>query len=473
MCRRFRLTALIVATALAGAACATSGDAEVTGSRALSGDPGGSGGDTADVPSDPAERDVSYDDIISMSLEDIQAFWRDEYPAVYGGEYEELAGGVWAAEPDSTDLPGCGEPETTYDYVAGNAYYCSVGDFVMYDNAGLFPDIYDTYGPWVIATVLAHEWGHAIQHRANVNETSIIMEQQADCFAGAWTRWIDDGNSTQGLTLPPDALNDAMSGFIEFKDPAGLVSAAQEGAHGSAFDRVSAFRDGFNNGAVHCATYPDNPPVVFEWPYLTAEDEASGGNEDYDVVLDATVASLDRFWLDVYIDNDLDYASLSGGLRVYGEDVGPPPPCGDRNLDDDFYAGNIFYCPDDDYIAFDEPGLMLPVYDEIGDFADSLLIGNAFADRVQTQLNVDLEGKDRSLQADCMSGAWVRDILERANAGLADFTLSPGDLDEGVIAFLRYGDSAEAGAAQALGTPFERVDKFRAGLLDGLGACAL
>jgi len=86
---------------------------------------------------------------------------------------------------------------------------------------------------------------------------------------------------------------------------------------------------------------------------------------------------------------------------------------------------------------------------------------------------VDLAGRDRSLQADCMSGAWVRDILERANAGLTDFTLSPGDLDEGVIAFLRYGDSAEPGAAEALGTPFERVDNFRAGLLDGLGACAL
>ena len=236
--RRFRLISLMVATALAGAACATTGDADVTASRALDRGPGDRGADTADVPGDQAEREVSYADIISMSVDDIQAFWRDEFHAVYGGDYEDLAGGVWAARPDSTDLPGCGEPDTSYDYVAGNAYYCPIGDFVMYDDAGLFPQIYETYGPWVIATVLAHEWGHAIQRRAGVNETSIIMEQQADCFAGAWTRWIDEGNSANGLTLPPDALNDAMSGFIEFKDPAGLVSAGEEGAHGSAFDRV-------------------------------------------------------------------------------------------------------------------------------------------------------------------------------------------------------------------------------------------
>src|SRR6266508_4242578 len=110
MLRRFRLIALIVATALAGAACATGGDAEVTASRTSNSGPSDNGADTADVPGDRAERDVSYGDIISMSVEDIQAFWRDEYPAVYGGDYEELAGGVWGARPDSTDLPGCGEP---------------------------------------------------------------------------------------------------------------------------------------------------------------------------------------------------------------------------------------------------------------------------------------------------------------------------------------------------------------------------
>lgn len=489
MARRLRLITLLALAPLV-AACSGGLDIELTATRPAAppttdaptttdaprttadddDDPTSTTADVVDVPEDPPEGDLSYADAIERSIEDIQVFWRAEYPAVYDAEFTELEGGIYAASSDSEDLPGCGEPSTDYDTVQGNAFYCPLGDFIMYDDEGLFPQIYDAYGPFVLSTVLAHEFGHAVQFRADVREASIIMEQQADCFAGAWTRWIDDDRSTTGLEIGTDALNDAIAGFIAFKDPTGLVSADQEGAHGSAFDRVSAFRDGYEGGAAQCATYPSNPPTVFEEAFVPgSEDAALGGNLPYERLLDPTVTSLDTFWTDVYSANDLTYAPLAGGLQIYGQGSGDAPECGGDQLDTDLTDAGVYYCEADDYIAYDEPGLIEPVYEDIGDFAVSLLIGNAFADRVQRQLDIDLEGVERSLQADCMSGAWVGDLEARAAAGEADFQLSPGDLDEGVIAFLRFGDQR----ADELGTAFERVDRFRAGLVEGLGACGL
>ncbi len=433
--------------------------------------------DVADVPDVTDQQasassidGMSYEDIIAKSVEDIETFWRDQYPAAYGSAYEELAGGVWAATPRSRNLPTCGDERVDYRVVQGNAFYCPLGDFIMYDDSELFPQIYDAYGPFVLSTILAHEWGHAIQNRAGVQEASITMEQQADCFAGAWTRWIADGNSNQGLTLAADQndLNAAMAGFIAFKDPAGLVSSDTEGAHGSAFDRVGAFRDGYNNGVGQCATYPQDPPPTFEWPYQTQQDAYNQGNLPYDDLLDPTVQSLDRFWLQAYQAKNGDYASLAAGLKVYGGGM-DAPTCDGKTLDSDITKGGIFYCQADDYIGFDEPGLMKPVYEAVGDFAVSLLIANAYAQRAQDQLGAKAEGKERSLQADCLSGAWVKDIYDRAQAGQDGFSLSPGDLDEGVQAFLRFADHASTDS----GTPFERVDRFRTGFLQGLDACGL
>lgn len=480
MPRRLRLITLLVVAPLL-AACAGGVDVQLTASRNAPPPERGpgttdetqttedTGADVPDVPEDPPEGDLSYDEVISRSIEDIEVFWREQLPAVYGTEYTELEGGVVAATSDSTDLPGCGEPQTDYEVVAGNAFYCPLGDFIMYDDEGLFPDIYETYGPFVLSTILAHEWGHAVQFRTGVREASIVMEQQADCFAGAWTRWIDDGNSARGIEVTDDGLNDAMAGFIAFKDPPGLVSADEEGAHGSAFDRVSAFRDGYNGGVEQCSTYPENLPPVFEERFESQVDAANNGNLPYEDLLEPTTTSLDTFWQEVYTANNLEYAPLAGGLQIYGEGMGEAPTCSGDDLDADVTEAGIYYCVEDDYIAFDEAGLIEPVYDDIGDFAVSLLIGNAFADRVQNQLDVGLEGKERSLQADCMSGAWVGDLEARADAGLTEFQLSPGDLDEGVTAFLRFGDQR----ADELGTPFERVDRFRAGLVEGLGACGL
>ena len=71
------------------------------------------------------------------------------------------------------------------------AFYCTLGDFMVYDDGdnSLLGALAENFGPSIMGVVLAHEFGHAIQFRAGDLDSgfsTILTEQQADCFAGAW-----------------------------------------------------------------------------------------------------------------------------------------------------------------------------------------------------------------------------------------------------------------------------------------------
>jgi hypothetical protein len=115
---------------------------------------------------------------------------------------------------------------------------------VAYDIEGLFPEQYNDFGNFAVAMILAHEWGHAIQERAYGLERaqaagipSIVLETQADCFAGTWARRVNDKKSKTLIPEPGD-LDAALSGLLSVADQVGQEASA-EGAHGSAFDRIS------------------------------------------------------------------------------------------------------------------------------------------------------------------------------------------------------------------------------------------
>jgi hypothetical protein len=106
----------------------------------------------------------------------------------------------------------------------------------------------------------------------------------------------------------------------------------------------------------------------------------------------------------------------------------------------------------------------------IGDFAIGLLLASSWAEAALEAEGSKLSGTERSLRIDCYSGAWTQEQIPgavRANrtGKQRTLTLSAGDLDEGVIAFLTYGRADT-------GSPFQRLAAFRTGLLQGRSACA-
>jgi predicted metalloprotease len=380
--------------------------------------------------------------VADTAIPEIEEYWEATLPEVYGEDFEPVEQ-VIAYGPRGPDVP-CGDPPPDYRDIADNAFYCPIGDLIAYDAAGFTDDLVEDFGPFSLVIVLAHEYGHAIQERAGVeSDLTIIFEQQADCFAGAFTAWVSDGNSDR-LAVSLDDLDQAVAGFVSFRDQIGTAAEAP-GAHGSAFDRVGAFQDGYVSGAERCAEYEDEPPAVVDIP-LTQADLVTGGNAPFEEegegdIFDITYTLLEAYWAEQM-------------PAVFEDEWVPYHP--DRVADLDLDMAQL-----------------RDLYDTIGDFAVSAVISDRYSVGAQEQLGIREGTVESRLQADCFSGSWSGRVAEDTLNPPPDYTgpvLSAGDLDEGVITFLLL-DEEPGEEGSDTGSPFERIQAFRDGFFGGLEAC--
>jgi hypothetical protein len=302
------------------------------------------------------------------------------------------------------------------------------------------------------------------------------MELQADCFAGAWTAHVTDGRAEHFAERDVD-LDQAVAGILGFRDEPG-ISADDPGAHGSGFDRVGAFQDGYEHEASTCKAYAD-PTVdrpTAEIP-LRPEERATGGNlhlEDLsDDPRDRGVLSLARDDLNEY------YAWLFDQLGerwtpvaslVLADPRHDEVPCDGQTLGRRDLERAARFCRDENAVVIDGVDLIHDL-DDIGDFAVTSEMAQLWAQSAQAQLGT-ADGDRADLQADCLTGAWAASTFP-AGTGVVDvtpdssMTISAGDLDEGIIGFLYYG--------RALGrTPrsaFDRTAALRTGVFGGYPGC--
>ncbi len=417
-----------------------------------------------DKPSQP------YDDFLAAAIEDVEAFWTTRFPEIAGGvEYPGLQGGVYPMWPEVGEVPGCGEPSTSYREVRSNAFYCTDGDFIAYDDAELFPELADQFDDLVIGVVIAHEWGHHIQALQRYQLQPVIYELQADCFAGAWVNHLVSDDSAL-LQVDDDQLRVALSGVIQFRDEPGTTSTVQ-GAHGSAFDRVSAFQDGFESGVGACDGYANDPPEPLALGFLTQQDLANEGNFPYDrlVRYDPTNDEADDGETSLPETLDEVWAALLTEEGAPAEALGPTLTSDDECADGDSatIGGGVEYCADTGQVAVDEERTR-QLHAELGDFTVGLLFAEAWAEAGQRALGLDVDGAEAEEQRDCYSGVFVATIFpEQVNEVFpqsSDFRISPGDLDEAVQMLLLLTEGEDGSAARAL----ERLNSFREGLLAAL-----
>jgi predicted metalloprotease len=437
------------------------------------------------------------DAIILAAIDDIASFWDDEFSTIVPGRrFEPVSGGFFPYGPN-TEIPGCGQP-ATYQEVAQNAFYCPFDDSISWDTDNLTNQLLERFGPFSLVIVMAHEYGHAIQARGALNPglPTVAGEQQADCFAGAFTAFVNDGGSDV-FNVTVDDLDSAVAGFLTLRDAPG-TSISDPNAHGSAFDRVGAFQDGFLNGAERCAQYEDifanGGSTAIPLEFNSEEDFRSGGNAPFDPdetgnIFDLTFGSLETFWLDAMPSQfDTEWNILFPDQIVWfsADDPSSLPECPGVDVTAEDAAGRAFTCfgdpddPSDDFIAVDID-LAARLYDQIGDFAVSAILSQQYSYVAQALLgNLDND-KDSHLQADCFSGAWAAkmtdDTLQLGRQTfdpevdpdqLGGVSISAGDLDEAVQSFLLLGQGADP---DRQGTTFERVAAFRDGFLNGLDSC--
>jgi predicted metalloprotease len=412
-----------------------------------------------------------YQPVVNAAIADLQAYWAKEFPQVYGGSYKPVAQ-VIAADAN-TKIPDCqGQPISYAKDVKGSAFYCLQSNFIVYDNQFLFPALAKNFGSFAPALVLAHEWGHAIQDRAGIDRSqfpTILIELQADCFAGTWMKRVANGDS-KGVRFVGGDLDTALSAYLTFRDSIGTTPGDNR-AHGDAFDRVNAFQTGYDNGASACKTFLASPPPITEQTFTNVQDAATGGNLPAPQVIPVTMELLDEFYTKVApnvapltVDRVLKFTA-NGPTSQY-------PKCPGTLAKKDI-QNRVLYCLNSNYIAFDEP-LLNNLYNKIGDFGVATLIGDTYARYVQFKQSfpgVQDNTVNAVLGADCYTGAWAQAVAQGLPSPTLNstVTLSPGDLDKAIQAFIAY-DTARGVSAKS-DFVFRRVEAFRKGFFSDFATC--
>lgn len=413
------------------------------------------------------------DKILTASVKDIETFWSEEFPKLYGSKYTKIKNGLHPYGPDKPP-PSCPLTKTpgTYEENPQNAYYCIRGDYMAWDTENLTNDLLDQFGPFTLAIVAAHELGHGISARAGVydqNPPTFLTEQQADCFAGAYAEWVAGGNSKL-FDLKLSDLDSALGGFLQIRDPVGFDSVNDPQGHGSAFQRINAFEDGLTGGGETCKAYADGTFTVVPDTFTDEADYQNQGNLPFDQVEPLAIRNLEAFWTKAIADVGKAWTTLRTNAYDPATDT---VTCGADSAKGDKATGLAFYCAEDDTAWWDEANLM-PAANDIGDLAQAMVIGDIYSARAQHYAGLATDTLDGSLQGSCFTGVWVGTLasheLDAGYPADTQIQLSPGDLDEAVAEFLNFGDAADSvdNANSTYGSAFQRLDAFRLGFLDSL-----
>ena len=415
-----------------------------------------------------------YDGFLTHAIKDIEVFWTKEMPRIYSGtKYRSLRGGVFAAYPARTDdVPGCGSRTTSYQDIEGNAFYCGFGDFIAYDDGDLIPSMVKRFGAAAVGVVFAHEFGHAIQARADeMGQTTILKEQQADCFAGAWAARAARGESDD-FQFDDRDVRAGLIAMLSVADPVQVANGETNfDAHGTGFDRVGAFQDGFTGGPSRCATFFTEDRQLVNVPFNRGD--PNQGNLPLADFVELIPGVFDYRW------NQL--------LTKLGKRGFQPPSVelyeresAVRNCPE-LTAAEVtmaVWCKQRNVIVLHRDEASKAI-DTVGDLAPGYLLGIAYAEAVQTFLRSTKTGEARQLGNDCLFGAMtelmVRNdtttVTPQPRADIVNATLSAGDLDEAVITALRIAD--EKSDQDQLGTAFEKIAAFRTGVMKGVRGCSL
>ncbi|MCC6614291.1 MAG: neutral zinc metallopeptidase [Anaerolineae bacterium] len=180
--------------------------------------------------------------IFDIAAEDINDFWMNTFKD-YGYQYTEPQIVLFDRSRVST---GCGvAPQEV------GPFYCNI-DHTMYYPEWFMDQQWRTFGDYAVVTIIAHEWGHAIQNLLGVlnnGDYTIQIELQADCFSGAYTNYANE-RSTK-IRLDDSDVEEGANALFHAGDPYG-TEWWDEQAHGNGDQRYEAFSDGFKYGVSDC-----------------------------------------------------------------------------------------------------------------------------------------------------------------------------------------------------------------------------
>jgi hypothetical protein len=318
--------------------------------------------------------------------------------------------------------------------------------------------------------VLAHEYGHAVSRLgglAGKGTPTLVAEQQADCFSGAYMRWVAEDSSPRFTLNTGEGLNSVLAGVVSFRDPVLNEGDPDVGynEHGSAFERLSAFQFGFTDGPSACATI--DPQEIDQrrgdLPVLLPEDQSG----ELPVSEDSARSIVDAMEI-LFTPANPPALSFEADEAQTCPDARPSPPAS--------------FCPATNTIVVD-----LPALEEMGAQADpmdagSLATGDNMAYSVLVSRymlalqhqhgGVALDNAEAALRTACMTGVATAKMSEDIQTPDGDtIALTAGDVDEAVSGILTNGLVASDVNGDSVPSGFSRIDAFRVGVLGDTERC--
>jgi predicted metalloprotease len=395
------------------------------------------------------------DKLATLAVNDVAEFWEKNYAESFDGSFEPVQDLVSynSESPSSPEICG-GE---TYDNP--NALFCPPDHLIAWDRGVLVPIGQQFFGDTSIAALLAHEYGHAVQDMAKIvddDTSTLVSEQQADCLAGTYVRWVAERKSPRFELSTGDGLNHVLAGVLTLRDPTYAAGDAPylEQGHGTALDRISAFQIGFTSGASECGKI-DMDEITERRGDLPltlpsdAEGDSSSGNVE---VTEDVVTQLVQVLDEVFKPKDAPTLSFDAPEC---SDAKPSPPAS--------------YCPDSNTIFVDisalaEMGKPADREDYTllqGDNSALSVVASRYALAVQHERGEPLDSAAAALRTACLTGVAQAAMSEDKSLALV---LTAGDLDEAVAGLLTNGLVASNVNGETVPAGFTRIVAFRSGL---------
>ncbi len=229
----------------------------------LSGE-GGLGGSVSQAPTKQSAQSNEDAEFVSVVLADTEDTWNGVFSS-FGQRYRPANLVLFTDQVQSA----CG-----MNTAATGPFYCP-GDSKVYIDLGFFNELKGLGAPgdFARAYVLGHEIGHHVQNlmgtadkvhqarqrssRSQANALSVLMELQADCYAGVWAHHANKQRNLLEAGDVEEGLNAAAAiGDDRLLRRAGRSASPESFTHGSSEQRVYWLRKGMQSGDIKtCNTF--------------------------------------------------------------------------------------------------------------------------------------------------------------------------------------------------------------------------
>jgi predicted metalloprotease len=198
----------------------------------------------------PSAQGGSIDRVTASIARELNTYWAEEGAAI-GKRYAPLPH-LYLYKSFARTRCGVAPP--------GNAVYCPT-EHAIYLNRALLARA-ASISTFAAATIVAHEWGHYVQHRfgwlgwAVRRRYYMGVELQADCYAGMFLHYARDA-----ALLEERDVQAAEQLMVSVGDTRAL-SPSMPGAHGTSEQRLHWFETGLDSGdlttcdAIYKTLYP-------------------------------------------------------------------------------------------------------------------------------------------------------------------------------------------------------------------------